>query len=228
MVIAWPMPISRSRFSTMPAMVTERQEKNAAQDGHVVALLHVHHASPDAVPSNGIEADRRFVEDEQVRPVHQRLGQLEATHHAAGVRRGEPVGDLGEVDEVQHLLDPGGAFFPRDVEQPGEPGDVLPAGERTFDGQLLRHVPEAAAHRHGAAPDVHAEHLDVALLQRQQRVDQPDGGGLPGSVRPQQPETLTGGDRQVESVDGDVFAEPIGDAGELDRVRHATHNSSPG
>ena len=29
MVIAWPMPISRSRDSTTPAMVIDRQQKNA-------------------------------------------------------------------------------------------------------------------------------------------------------------------------------------------------------
>ncbi len=38
---------------------------------------------PDTVAGNGIQADGRFVEQQQRGPVDQGLGQFQAAHHAA-------------------------------------------------------------------------------------------------------------------------------------------------
>ena len=67
--------------------------------------LHALHLGPDTVARNGIQTDGRFVEDQQRRPVDQRLRQLEPAHHAAGVRARQRVGDVEQLHRVQRFVD---------------------------------------------------------------------------------------------------------------------------
>src|SRR5215471_5157936 len=46
---------------------------------------------PDSGTADGVEPDGRFVEDDELGPVHEGLRELEPAHHAAGVRRHELV-----------------------------------------------------------------------------------------------------------------------------------------
>src|SRR5665648_698081 len=54
----------------------------------------------------------------------------------------------------------------RDVEQPGEPHDVLTARQPSFDGQLLGDVAQPTAHRHRLVAQVMSVHVHLAVLQR--------------------------------------------------------------
>src|SRR5579875_1179429 len=90
-------------------------------------------ALPHAVAGDRVEPHRRLVEDEQRRSVHERLRQLEASHHPARVRARQPVGGVGETHGLECFGHAGGPLSPRDVEEPREPHDVLPPRERGFD-----------------------------------------------------------------------------------------------
>ena len=56
----------------------------------------------------GVEAVGRLVEDEDLRVAQQRGGQAESLAHAEGELPDPAVGGLGEVDEVENLVDPPG------------------------------------------------------------------------------------------------------------------------
>ncbi len=47
-----------------------------------------------------------------------------------------------------------------------------------------------------------------------------DGGGLPGSVRPEKTEDLSGPDPERDAVDGNKIAEDLGESLDPDRVSH--------
>ena len=92
------------------------------QHRHAELVLHPRHLRPDTVARNRIQADGGFVEDQQRRPVHQRLGQFEPAHHAAGVRAGQVVGDVEQLHRVQRLVDAGAALLARARRTAGRTG----------------------------------------------------------------------------------------------------------
>ena len=53
----------------------------------------------------------------------------------------------------------------------------------------------------GALGDVDAEHADLAVVGRSQALEDLDGRGLAGAVRPEQPEDLARRDIEVDAVD---------------------------
>ena len=64
------------------------------QDGRLVLLTHATRALPDTIPGHRVEADRRFVKDQQGWAVDQGLRQLESADHSTGVGAGQPVSDV--------------------------------------------------------------------------------------------------------------------------------------
>src|SRR5665647_474416 len=65
----------------------------------------------------------------------------------------------------------------------------------------------------------------LAVLQRQQRVDQPDRGRLARAVRTEQSEDLTRVDVQGEVLDGEVVTEAVADVTDRDGVTHRAPGS---
>ncbi len=179
---------------------------------HPGRLPQILDALPHAVAGDGVEPDGRLVEHEQLGTVDERLGQLEPADHAAGVGAGEPVGRLGQPHHLKRFGDALAPDRPGDVEEAREPADVLAAGQRRLDRQLLRDVPDPPANRHLRPTDIEAEHLDPARLHRQERVGDPDRRRLPGAVRAEQAEDLALFDAEVDPVERGVLAIPVDEA----------------
>ena len=141
---------------------------------------------------------------------------------------GEPVGGVGEAHRREGVGNPLAPLAPRDVEEPREPGDVLAARERRLDRELLGDVADQPPHGHPRSRDVASEHRHRSLLHRQERVEHADRRRLSGAVRPEQPEHLAGLDAQVDPVDGDVLAEAVAKAPQLEsrNVVHAARAAS--
>ena len=76
------------------------------QDGHAVLGAQLGDQVPHRAAGDRVEADRRLVEDQQARAVHQRLRELQPPDHAAGVRRDQAVGVLEHAGRGQRPLDP--------------------------------------------------------------------------------------------------------------------------
>ena len=61
---------------------------------------------PQVAAAARVEPGGRFVEEDQPRTADQRHGEVEPALHAAGVRRGAPVGGVGQLEPGQQLVDP--------------------------------------------------------------------------------------------------------------------------
>jgi hypothetical protein len=179
------------------------------QHRHAGGGAYLAYPFPHAGPCDRVETDGRLVQYEQPRRAHERLCQLQPPHHPPGVRPRQPVGRVTEPDRFQGRGNPRGPFAPGHVEDPGEQRHVLPARQPRVGGQRLGYVAEQAPYRHLLPGDVLPEHPHHAGWHREQRRHGPDRRGLPRPVRAQQPEHLTGTDRQVQPVHRPCAAERV-------------------
>ena len=76
--------------------------------------------------------------------------------------------------------------------------EVLEAGEVLVDGGVLACETDPLAHALRLGDDVEPEHARRAAVGMEQRRQDPDGGGLAGAVRPEQPEDGARIDGQID------------------------------
>lgn len=195
------------------------------QHGHAGRPAYLLDALPHAVARHRVQADRRFVEDEEPRGADQRLGELQPADHAAGVGLRAPLGRVLQLHGGQHVAYALLPLAPRHVEEAGEQLDVLAPGQGPVGGQLLRQVADRAADGHPVTRHVEAEDLDHAGPGREEGGDQPDRRRLPGAVRPEEPEDLSFDDVQVDVVDRHGTAERVPQPPADDRIPLVTHGS---
>ncbi len=60
----------------------------------------------DLATPDGVESGSWFVEDDQIRIVHQRLGEADAASHALGKLAHPAASGMAQTDHVEQLLDP--------------------------------------------------------------------------------------------------------------------------
>src|SRR5690606_2947421 len=76
----------------------------------------------------GIEAGKRFVEDEEIGLVQESLGDTDALEHAAGKLFELLVGGVQHLDGFEYLIDTEAPLTAGDLEQTGAEGEELPGG----------------------------------------------------------------------------------------------------
>ena len=118
---------------------------------HLVAPLRVHPVG-------------RLVEEQQVRVVHQRLGQLDSLFHARRIGLDVAIPCLAEADVVEHLVRPLHGVGRRQARE-------LPAIPDERDGVHarnvrvgLRHVPDPRADVLRLLGDIQPEHPHLAAI----------------------------------------------------------------
>ena len=173
----------------------------AEQHGDAQFLLQRARQFDDRPLMMRIEADQRFVEQQQARAAEQRLGQQQAlTLAARGLRQRAPckLGRLHPLERPRHRLARGAA------EQRQAPavavdaaGDEVPAREPQLIQRAahLRHVADggiAARHRP-------AQHADRAVARRQQAQYRAHQRGLARAVGPEHADELVVADREVDA-----------------------------
>ena len=158
-------------------------------------------------------------------------GQVEAPAHSARVRLHDAVARVGEIEALEQVGGAlTGALAAEVVEEPDHL-DVFEPGQVLVDGRVLAGEADPRAQLGGVADDVEAVDAGAPAAGRQERRENPDGGGLAGAVRPQQAEHRAALDLEVDSAQGlDVLvglAQPL----RLDRIGvgslHALHASAP-
>ncbi len=165
--------------------------------------------------SGRIKAVGGFVEHEQPGSGEQGGGEPEPLPHAEGETAGLVVGDIGEPDLVEHVVDPRG---PRVLApEAGQRGEVLPGGERRIQTGRV-HEPRDTV-RHGERP-LHrrAQDLQPPAVGDGQPQQQAEQGRLPGAVRSHQTMDVTLCHIQVDAVECHDLAEAPGDPAGPDRV----------
>ena len=149
---------------------------------------------PDLVARLGIEAGRRLVEDEELRPVEKRAGHHQTPDHPAGEVGRPGVFPVVEGHEPQQLPGAPRRLGRGDVEVAGEDLEVLKNGKVRIDVVLLLADADPGLHRARLPGDVEAQHPQRPPARRGEGVDHPDRGGLPRPVGTEDPEALPGVD----------------------------------
>jgi hypothetical protein len=191
----------------------------APDDGDAVRDKLLHHA-PQLAPRNRIDADARFVEQQDARRPHQRAGEPELLLHAARKPSGEPALEPLEVGEGEQTREALLALRPGDAAEIGVEVEILAHRQVLVEAEALRHVGGERVNRRRFSDRAEAAHGDRALVRQQQPADKAKERRFPGAVGPDEPGDAAGLDRGGEAVDRRHGAEPLANLAHRDERRH--------
>ena len=112
------------------------------------------HLAPQRRAAARVEAGGRLVEEQHVRPVHEREREVEPPAHAARVAADAAVGGLGEADALEQLHGAGARLGGAQPVQRALHAQQLAAGHQRVDRRLLQRYADRAPHRVAVADDV--------------------------------------------------------------------------
>ena len=173
----------------------------------------------DRLARADVEADGRLVEQQELRPVQQRAGDLDPAQLPARELADLVAGALGELEagelggRAPLRLAARDALQPRGVEQ------VLHDREIEVDGALLEHHAERGERLRGPPAHVGAEDPDAAAAVAVEPGDQVEQRGLAGAVLAEQHGEAAGRDRERDLVQHLARAEAVAQASDLERGR---------
>src|SRR5690606_6079187 len=199
---------------------------------HAELSSQLHDEAVDVLRVDRVEAGRRLIVQQILRPARDRPRDADALAHPSGQLGGVLVQDRTvQVDLLQQLRRLVPARFDRaqvTVVVQREP-EVLEHGHRVEERRVLEHVADPAPHREeflGRRPDDRdAVHEDIAGVRPQQPDRVLDEYALPGPRWPEQDERLALVDRQVHAAEHDLAPERLVYPAEFDPPRLAHQNS---
>lgn len=163
-----------------------------------------------------VEAVGGFVEHEQPGLGEQGGRESEPLAHAEGEAAGLVVGDIGEPDLVEHVVD---SRCPRVVaSQSGQRGEVLPGGERGVEAGSVHEAGDAVGSGE-RAPERCAQDLEVAAVGDGQAQQETEQRRLAGAVRSDQAVDLALCHVQIDAVECHDVTETLGDPASLNCER---------
>ncbi len=189
------------------------------EDGDGTLGAQAQHQLEEVAAASRIEADGRFVHEEDARLVQERARELDPAAVAAAQLRGLVVRALGEPEPRQLARDARLGDRARDAVQAGMEQEI--AGHRQFEieRRLLKDDAEQAQGRHRIAAHVVAHDLDAAGIGDEQPGKELEEGGLAGAVRAEQGDELAGRRPEADAVDRANRAVGLDDAVEQQRRR---------
>ena len=215
-------------FAALGAQLVHRAGKDdpaGADDGHLgtqrLKIIHAmagkHHGCPvggkagkDAVYvvlAGRVQTVGRLVQDQQPRHGQQRGGESQPLAHAKREAPDPVVGDVGESDLMQHLVDAGRSGVAAAKRR--ECGKVLPSGERGVQPRAV-HEASDTVRRRPRAPDRRAQHFQAAAVGDRQAQQKAKQRGFPGAVRADQTVDPAARHIQVDAVECDDITEAFG------------------
>ncbi len=171
------------------------------EDHRHALLLEPEEPVPDDVACLRVEAGRRLVEQQHLGPVDQGPRDRQPALHAAGEVLDHRVALLGQLHELEQLVDPLPDLLARQPEVAAVDVEVVADGQLGVEGVLLRADPDPGADRGpswaGSMPRIRR----LAPAHRRDRRDHPHRGGLAGAVGPEEAEGLPSRDVDVDALD---------------------------
>ena len=158
-------------------VVGRQQDREALLRGQAL------HLDPHRDARLGVEAGGRLVEEEDARPVDEPERDVEPALHPAGVAAHDPVGRVGEPDELEQLVHALLQLGAAHAVDPALQHQVLAAGGLAVEPRLLGHVAERAPGPVRVPDDVVPGDGRAARVGLRQRREDADGRRLAGSVR---------------------------------------------
>jgi hypothetical protein len=134
------------------------------EDGHLLVAGEALDLPPQIGARLGVEASRRLVEEQHLRPVDEAEGDVEPALHAPGVGLGHPPAGVGQAEPFQQLLD---ALAPLGAEDPVDLGlhlEVLATRRVGIEPGPLPDSTDRAAHLLRVADDVEACYTSLAAV----------------------------------------------------------------
>ena len=193
------------------------------QHGDAEVVHEAGHGGEHLLGRGRVERRGRLVEDEHPRVRREDRADGRALLLPAGQRRQRAVADVGEPEQVEHLLDPLAHHVGRQPQLLHAVGELLlqgvghEAGERVLAddpdevGELARRV------RTGVAPvDEHPAAQGAAGEVRDQAVDRAEQGRLAGAGGADRDAQLALGHDQVDLAQGRCRGARVGDADALE------------
>ena len=170
---------------------------------------------PEIAAGLGIDARRRFVEQQQARRVQRAARERQALLPAARQRSRELLCALRRGRAARASPRPPPCAGDTLVD-PCDEIEVLLDRQVVVEAEALRHVPDFALDRLGLLPQVVAEAGPAALVGRQQPAKHADRRRLAAAVRSQEAENLAALDANREVVDDRAAAVALGEAADVD------------
>ena len=172
------------------------------EDRDLLALLELADVAPDRAAGLRIQPDRRLVEEQHPRRVHQPAGDLQPPPHAAAERPDHAVLAVVEADHLEHLPHPRRDQRGLDAVELGMQLEVLLGGQVAVERRVLEDEADVAADVVALAHHVVAGDLRAPARRLGERAEHVDRGGLAGAVRTQESEHLAGLDGERDAADG--------------------------
>ncbi len=157
------------------------------------------------------DADRvdrggRFVEDEDLGVLHERIGDAEPLEHAAGVRLGFRVGPVGHPDLPEDLLDSRLGLMAGEAVEPGRVAEVLAPCQPAIEPHAVGQVADPALHRERMPRGIEADDAGFARGRLGEPEQHEDRRRLACPVLAEEAEDLACLDLEIERVDRDEVA----------------------
>ena len=190
-----------------------------AEQDRLAALAELQDQVLDLPGADRVEARGRFVEDQQIRIVDERLGEADAARHALGEFAERPVGHVRQTDHLQQFVDALTAGPVVETEEPSVVIERLPGVEELVEVGLLGQEPDAFLDQDVGGRLAEDGELPPRLVQQPQ--DHLDDRALAGAVGAEQAEDLVGVDLQVNVIDRPglgAHPEVAENLGEPDRI----------
>ncbi len=130
----------------------------------------------------GIQTRGGLVQEEHLGVMNERFRQAEALLHAARQFLDVGISLLGEIRQLQHILDDVVTALLRDLVGSSEKVEVLPHFDVVVDAEEVRHVADDGADRLGLADDVEAGDGRRSGRGAQEGGEHLDRRRLPGAV----------------------------------------------
>ena len=175
------------------------------------------HEREDLGSGTNVGARRRFVEQDQARPVHERDRGVQPASLTARELGDPTVEEIGEPQRVHDLVDRMPQRLRPQTGKPAEELKVVADAQGRVHAGLLRREPQVSARRSRATRDVDATDEHPALVRPAQAGDDRHERGLARTVRTEQPEHRAGRHRQIDAVQGDRGPVRLAQSANLER-----------
>lgn len=184
---------------------------------------------PEFAAGEGIDADARFVEQQDFGVAEHGAGEAEFLFHAAGEFSGRAFGEgfePGGAQEFPCLCD---GIIGRYVVQVGVEGEVFADGEIFVEAEFLRHVTDFRTEQGMVLHGIPAEDADRAGGGFEEAGEEPDQSGFPRAVRADEAQHFATGYREADARQGRVrfIRENVAQVCRFDNV-HGDGGGRPG
>jgi hypothetical protein len=177
----------------------------------------------DPLDAFGVEPVHRLVQQQRGGVAEQGGGDAESLPHPEGEPTGAAVGDVGEPDELEDVVDPAAV----DAVGGGQPEQVVAGAAAGVDRSGLEEGADVTK-REAQVCVPSSVDGDPARRRRIEPDHHPHGGRLAGAVRAEEAGDLPFPDLEAEPVDGHGGPVALGDAVDLDhRIRPPRWRGSP-